>query len=180
LDVLMPHPCKNLDALLPFHSDAAWAKLGSFGFDAYSRRAAANAERDPDALSLIELQFQLHTRIGPGRGSSEDESWASAQARELGRVLASVKKRVGHGAFGPWVKAFSLFSPTTARRYLRAGASQDHIEPQAAPIAKINPDAERARFIDAFGPRGQLWFEHGMTFEDALSLYRSMFPASRR
>ena len=108
------------EALLPYLSAAEWAKRGSFGFDDYGRRAAANAERDPDALSLLEIEFQLHSRIGPCRESATGESSALEQALEFGKLLTVVKNRVGPGAFDPWVRAFCLFSPRTAARYGRA------------------------------------------------------------
>jgi hypothetical protein len=105
-------------ALVPYLTDAEWAKRLSFGFGKYRDRSDANSELDPDSLTLLETQFQLSTRIGYGRESSDHESWALMQAREFGALLASVKKRVGPG-FEPWVRAFCLFSPRTAARYMR-------------------------------------------------------------
>ncbi len=106
-------------ALVPYLSDAEWAKGLSFGFGEYRDRSDANAERDPDSLTLLETQFQLSTRIGCGRKSSDSESWALMQAREFGALLASVKKRLGPRDFEGWVRAFCLFSPRTAARYMR-------------------------------------------------------------
>ena len=106
-------------ALVPYLTDAEWAKRLSFGFGEYRDRSDANAERDPDSLTLLDIQFQLSTRIGNGRGSSHGESWALMQAREFGALLASVKKRVSQPGFESWVRAFCLFSPRTAARYMR-------------------------------------------------------------
>jgi hypothetical protein len=95
-----------------------WAKQLSFSPGEYRDRSDANAERDPDSLRPLEAQFQLSTRIGR-RETSADESWALVQAREFGALLASVKKRLGPRDFDGWVRAFCLFSPRTAARYMR-------------------------------------------------------------
>jgi hypothetical protein len=100
-------------------SAAEWAKLLSFSPGQYRDRSDANAERDPDGLCPLEAQFQLSLRVGRGRETSDDESWALAQAREFGALLASVKRRLGPRDFEAWVRAFCLFSPRTAARYMR-------------------------------------------------------------
>jgi hypothetical protein len=54
----------------------------------------------------------------------------------------------------------------------------------AKPAAKSEPAqshlAERQRFLDAFGPRGEVWLNQGMTFDDAQALYLAMVPSPRR
>jgi hypothetical protein len=76
-------------------------------------RSNANAARDPATLSLLEAQLQLHCRKGPG------------QALEFGRLLAVVKRRVGHGQFEGWVRNFAPFAPRTAARYIRIASQLD-------------------------------------------------------
>jgi hypothetical protein len=46
--------------------------------------------------------------------------------------------------------------------------------------AKPKPAAdERQSFLDAFGPRGSVWFGEGMTFDQAAALYRRLVPNPR-
>lgn len=98
----------DLHAALVRHlSDREWAKRLSLGFGKYRDRSDANALRDPNSLSPLEVQFQLATRIG-----RHDRA-------EFGALLTSVKKQVGQASFEPWVRAFCLFSPRTACRYMR-------------------------------------------------------------
>jgi hypothetical protein len=46
--------------------------------------------------------------------------------------------------------------------------------------ARPKPAAdERQRFLDAFGPRGSVWFAEGMTFDQAAALLRQLVPNPR-
>jgi hypothetical protein len=101
--------------------DVEWAKQLSFSHGEYRDRSDANARREPDSLTPLEIQFQLSLRIGRGRRESldDDASWAVTQAREFGSLLASLKKRLGPRDFEGWLRAFCLFSPRTAARYMR-------------------------------------------------------------
>ena len=94
-------------------TDLESAKTRSFipwaGLDT---RAETNAERDPAELSLLELQFQLSHRVGPNRGSDDDENWGLRQARELGTLLAMETPAVVKS----WLAGLELAGPALVKR----------------------------------------------------------------
>ena len=76
-------------------------------------------------------------------------------AREVGRLLAEAKERVGHGQFQGWVAEHCHFSARSARRYLRIFIRWPELEAKRPRVAVLGLN-QAARLLSAPRPK-YLW-----------------------
>ena len=84
--------------------------------------------------------------------------------RDIGRILAAVKARLGHGRFGAWVRESCGFKERTAREYMAVARDWPRIE-------AAHEDRRRARRSS---------WAADLSLRGAMDLLRASTPATRR
>jgi len=120
-------------------------------------KAAEIAKTEVDAVHHFDearALEELAARIKESHAACQATFQSSVQrAKEAGELLIRVKGSLAHGEFGRWVVAQCLFSPETARGYMRVARRWQELESADPERQRVTDFSYRAALAQLAKPR---------------------------